>query len=245
MLNAPINVISNCDELTSLTCWTQKEKQNWIGLNKEVGGNPYFLPLTIKVAYVIGVNYLTVKSVVCLTNHPEGNETTYVSRYLLLATCIELLGRCTTGENDPKKPTLGSGLKWLFSETDEDISVLKTRQANYCIKELSAMRNFSAHGQGVSEVRQNNQTIIISSKFALPDEELLHELQLKLGERLNNYWVTLVNEPNDTFSWREQLAKARVDPINSKRILKAWEEFQQQPSRDVAQVFREIKCVKA
>src|SRR5690606_15383824 len=130
-------------------------------------------PLTIKAGYVIGSVYLTASSIWWLNQHKQGRHITYIPRFLLITTCIELLGRCVCGVTAPST-TLLQGLRWIFgkqpnqNQGDKDV-VVTTTQGEYTIVDLNYMRHFSAHGQATTAKS-------VAAKFSKPDEELLNYL---------------------------------------------------------------------
>ncbi|MGB3905234.1 MAG: hypothetical protein WBB22_09945 [Anaerolineae bacterium] len=94
-MGAPINVkVENPTDAG--TNW-QAEVPRWRSLNKQIGGNPDFYPLTIKGAHVIGVIHDICESVSCLLRYPNARQTTYIPAYGVFASGVEILGRCIRG----------------------------------------------------------------------------------------------------------------------------------------------------
>lgn len=218
---------------------TIPDANEWLTLNKQVNGYSGFYPLTIKAGYVIGTMYLIASSIWCLSEHPEGKEITYIPRYLLIATCIELLGRSVSGQAGKKEQTLLEGLRWIFnkpvkqSQKDKE-EVVITAMGKYSIRDLNYMRHFAAHGQATTSEDEDKNNKPIASKFEEPDEELLTTLLDKLGEALETYWYQLQHDRDKC----ERLRDATIKPVNSKRVFLAWKLFQDR--RFVQGIFNEI-----
>lgn len=204
---APVNV-KLAYPTVFIADWTQKSAQ-WTALNKQVGGNPDFYPLTIKAAYVIGIIHDLCESVTCLLRHPEVRQTTYIPAYGVFASGIDLLGRCIRGHSTTSDNTedIRTGFKWLDPSPGAatDPVLITTNICAYTVNNLTAMRHFAAHGQA-------------TSRFVNLDYEILSMVQPLLANGLDRYWRELLTSE----CLCDQLAKATVLAFRSAPILKSW-----------------------
>jgi hypothetical protein len=195
------------------------QSQKWEHLGKSVGASPDFHPLTIKALYVTGIVLAACESIDVLLNSKRFS-TTYFPAYAVFASIVDLLGRCIRGNDKLEDSTqdIRTGFKWLarpeissFSSVSDDQVLVITyapwgsKNRDYRIKELVAMRHFAAHGQ--------------ASKEGLPafDYNILREIPRILGNGMEEYLKALE-------SHRElciQLAKARVVPYRERPIFDA------------------------
>lgn len=97
MSNAPVNVKLQSPTI-QIRNWPE-EASNWVRLNHEIGGNPDFFPLTIKGAYIIGVIHDLCQSIDILLYDSENCIFTNMPAYGMLASGIDLLGRCIQGNH--------------------------------------------------------------------------------------------------------------------------------------------------
>lgn len=209
---APINVMLE-NPTVPVSAW-QQQAQEWKDLNREVGGNPDFYPLTIKFGYVLGVIHDICESVACLVKNKEfARRTSYIPAYGLFASGVELLGRCAEGECNPKRSTLRAGLKWLacprfphHRQVPENKALISTSQRVYTIEELAQLRNFSAHGQATSPF----QGII--------DYQIISQLRPRLRDSLEVYWAQLTTTDDAC----NRLARANVIRLRGWPVLKSW-----------------------
>jgi hypothetical protein len=115
-MTAPINATPEDPDTSDwledeIRRWEQEAAQ-WEELNP---GNPDFYPLTVKAGYVIGVIYEICESVSCpLSNPVFARRTSYVPAYGILASAVEILGRCVTGESRSYRSTLRVHYRTLF-----------------------------------------------------------------------------------------------------------------------------------
>ena len=128
-----------------------RQAEGWRQLN-ELVGNPAFNPLTIKAFYVLGVIYQVFRCVTLLVAPGERVSTTSIPAYGVLASGIEILGRCITGNSSATRPEndLRAGLWWLGTNSHENVNgnhILIRTTRPYTITELVALRHFAAHGQ--------------------------------------------------------------------------------------------------
>jgi hypothetical protein len=200
------------DPTICVSGWTQ-EAEEWIKLNAEINGNSYFYPLTIKFGYLFGVIHDICECVACLLHDRTfARRTSYVPAYGLLASGIEILGRCVKGESDTGKSTLIPGLRWLAEsrypqceQVSESLILITTSRRSYTIKELAQLRNYTAHGQAVSSF----QTI---------DYQIIEQLQPLFRDALQCYWECLTND-EDTCN---RLALANIVQLRGWPVLKTW-----------------------
>jgi hypothetical protein len=188
------------------------QSQKWEDLGKSVSISPDFHPLTIKALYVTGIVLASCESIDILLNSKRF-PTTYFPAYAVFASIIDLLGRCIRG-NDKlvgSVEDIRTGFRWLAQPEissfcsvpadQADGQVLVTtytpwgsKNRDYTIKELIAMRHFAAHGQADSE--------------GLPafDYNILGEIPPILGNGMEEYLKVLESHREPCV----QLAKARV-----------------------------------
>jgi hypothetical protein len=212
IMGAPINVlVRDPDPAEAGKNWPE-EASKWVVLNREAGGNTDFFPLTIKVAYIIGVIHDICESVSCLLGHPRVRETTYIPAYGVFASGVELLGRCINGNPGPSGSTedLKTGFKWLESSSYQDVSenqvLIKTSSNAYTISMLTALRHFAAHGQAAL------------SQFDNIDYEILNEMPALIACGLERYFDGLLH----SILLCNKLARARVTAFRDWPVLKSW-----------------------
>ena len=214
---APVNVKIDSPSV-SIPNW-QKEKEQWIRLNSQVGGNLDFYPLTVKAAYVIGIIHDLCTSVTYLLEVPDARQTTYIPSYGIFASSVDILGRCIRGNHSPTGGSTGdikAGFKWLASNSYTTILdshvLVSTASHPYQIDELVYFRHFAAHGQATS-----------SLQFTQVDYELLSKIPPILANGLERYWKHLQVDENAC----NNLAEANVLALRSYPILKSWKLFEQ------------------
>ena len=210
-MTAPINVRLENPTIT-VPDW-QVQDQEWRDLNKAVNGNPDFYPLTIKFGYVFGVIHDICDSVACLlADRQFAKRTSYIPAYGLLASGVELLGRCVDGESNPRRSTLRAGLRWLadprfphYEQAPENKVLIGTSQGDYTIEKLAHLRNFAAHGQA-------------TSAFQTIDYQILGQLRPLLRDGLEHYWARLIADDDPC----NRLALANVVRLRGWPVLKTW-----------------------
>ena len=196
--------------------WPEQVEQ-WKTLNREAGGNPDFVPLTIKAGYVIGVIHDICESVSCLLGAPNARETTYIPAYGVFASGIDLLGRCITRNESPTRGSTKDGFKWLAFSSDksfqsyenvpDDYILIKTSSYEYTVDMLTALRHFAAHGQATSK-----------SEFRKIDYEILSMMPPLIANGLGRYW----NELQHSDIYCNRLAKANIIALRNWPVLKSW-----------------------
>jgi hypothetical protein len=151
---APVNVKLQTPTV-KIPNWTH-EAAEWMSINADARGNPEFFPLTVKAAYVMGVEYDICESVSHLLAHPRAKETTYIPAYGVFASGVEILGRCIRGNSTTRGTTtdLKTGFRWLVSSAYGRVSLthvlIATNSGDFTIKMLVALRHFAAHGQATT-----------------------------------------------------------------------------------------------
>jgi hypothetical protein len=231
--NAPVNVKLQVPTVF-LANWSS-EASEWENINRRIGGNPDFYPLTIKAAYVIGLIHDLCQSVSILLSSKVNRDITYLPAYGLFASGIDLLGRCLQG-NSTTNPgnDLMNGFKWLVSSsftTVSDAHILTTTSlGDYPINRLVGMRHFSAHGQATPRPPHSI------------DYELLGKMPALLADGLERYWYQL-QQSDDLCN---NLAKANVIPFRNWPVEKSWilfEKDQQGKSYSVYVIFNRFNWV--
>ncbi|MBN1315792.1 MAG: hypothetical protein JXA42_10000 [Anaerolineales bacterium] len=186
---------------------TDQFQGEWEILRGQAEVNQQFKTLEVKAFYIYGLIYDLCQSVECLLRQPNAWPYFYLPAYTILASAVELLGRCLRGDDrisGTAKINIQTGFHFLANKiplvpSDPDnIIVVSTSHQNYSISDLVAMRNFTAHGQAA-----NN---------ALPariDSELMGNFPQLLGNAMENYWSSLQNDTH----YCENLAKANIRPL--------------------------------
>jgi hypothetical protein len=195
----------------------QQEARQWKELNP---GNVDFYALTIKAGYVIGIIYDICESVSCMLRDPRfARRTSYIPAYGILASGVEILGRCVKGETRSYRSTLKAGFKWLarpdsasYSTVSKCHKLITTSQrpCSYTIEELMFLRNYAAHGQATAQ-------------FCDLDFEIIRELHPVLRDGLQSYWSKLKTPGNDILS--TNLAKANIIALRDWPVFKCWSLF--------------------
>jgi hypothetical protein len=131
----------------------ERQAEEWRQLN-ELLGNPDFFPLTIKAFYVFGVIHQICQCITLLLASRERENITSIPAYGVLASGIEVLGRCITGNSSAHRPEndLRAGLWWLATGSYQNVDgnhVLIETTRRYSITDLVALRHFAAHGQAM------------------------------------------------------------------------------------------------
>ena len=205
MTPAPVNVLLQTPTI-SIDSWEFQAPQ-WTKLNRDIGGNPDFYPLTIKAFYIIGTIFGAFKSVSILLENPRYITSTYYSAYSVFSSAIDLLGRCLIGNEKygGTKTNLQAGFQWLatpafhsFSRFSEKSEFIKTPFAAYSISDLIKLRHFTVHGQA-------------ATNFEIPpfDYYVLDRISNKLPSAMEAYWLSLLS--NDPLC--NNLAKANINPF--------------------------------
>ncbi len=216
-LKYPAESVENWDILTI----------EWKALNAWAGGHPGFYPLTIKAAYVIGVIHDLCESVSCLLGHPRVLETTYIPAYGVVASGIEILGRCIRGNHDTRAATadLKTGFKWLATSAIEQLTdnsiLIETSRQKCSIGMLAALRHFAAHGQATSEKTDRD-----AYKFGELDYEILGKMPPLIADGLERYW----NELQHSDDLCNKLAEANILALRSWPVKKSWILFEKDAS---------------
>lgn len=199
--------------------WDSQSTQStkWEKLGQDVGADPVFCPLTIKALYVTGIILAACESIEILLKNAGLISTTYFPAYAIFTSTIDLLGRCICGNDKPIGSTrdIKIGFQWLaqpsinsyMKVSDNQVLVTTytswgTRNREYKIKELVAMRHFAAHGQ--------------SSADDLPDFDynIFGAMPPLLARGVEEYLRALESRAEPC----AQLAKARIEPYRSRPI---------------------------
>jgi len=224
-MTAPINLKLQTPTV-HIAGWKQ-EAEEWMGLNAAAQGNPDFYPLTVKGAYVIGVEHDICECVSHLLKHPRAKTTTYIPAYGVFASGVEVLGRCINGNATTRGNVadLKTGFKWLASssyDTIPDTYILITTNGNsYTIEMLAALRHFAAHGQATANV-----TAAGTYQFGNIDYEILGKMPALIADGLERYWNQLQRDENLC----NKLAEANVIALRNWPVLRSWSLFEKDES---------------
>jgi len=217
----PVNVKLQTPTI-AIPNWNQ-EATDWMTLNVAAHGNPDFYPLTVKAAYVIGVEHDICESVSHLLTHPSVKTTTYIPAYGVFASGVEVLGRCITGNSTTRGSSadLKTGFKWLVSSSQDTVPdshvLITTNSYAYTIEMLAALRHFAAHGQATSRVTASG-----TYQFGNIDYEILSKMPPLIANGLERYWHQLQqDEP-----LCNKLAEANIIALRSWPVLRSWMLFE-------------------
>ena len=253
------------DPTTALPGWAQ-ERTEWIELNREIDGHPLFSPLTIKAAYVIGVIHQLCQCITVLLRAPVHQtvgqihpwlspqprrhpwQTTYIPAYGLLASGINLLGRCLRGNDNPAKEStedIEAGFKWLsnprynpaiqgdaafgYHGISKQSTLITTSTQSYSIDQLVKMRHYAAHGQAVA----------VGYSFPDADYEILAKMPVLLADGLEHFWGALIDHVEPC----NRLAKARILAYLGTPILASWIVFDigtDDRNHSITEIFKEF-----
>jgi len=237
-VSAPVNVKLEKPTI-SVPNWSTQAPR-WRTLNKAIGGNPDFYPLTVKAAYVIGIIHDICTSVTCLLKvRRELLRATYIPAYGVCASGIEILGRCILGVNDTSRSveSLKTGLKWLHSSSYATIpdshQLIRTNGGIYDIETLAHLRHFAAHGQATVSPG--------SAVHGLPDIdlEILRHLPPLIADGLERWW----NELQHSEDLCNSLAKSNVIAFRTWPVFKMWTLFERDAQgryRSITDIFTEF-----
>ncbi len=206
MTTAPVNVLLQSPTIP-IVGWDIQASQ-WTQLNRDVGGNPDFYPLTIKAFYIVGIMLGACTSVSILLRDPHSITSTYYPAYAVFASVIDLLGRCLRGNSKPIGTTddVRAGFQWLAAPAlDSYLSVpnehiLINTPTCYSISDLIMLRHFTAHGQA-------------TTKQDIPpfDFLVLERISPKLSPAMESYWALL--QKNEQLC--NLLAQANIRPYRN------------------------------
>jgi hypothetical protein len=237
-VSAPVNV-KLANPTISVPDWST-QAAGWATLNREVGGNPDFYPLTVKAAYLIGVIHDICTSVTCLLQvRRELLPATYIPAYGVFASGIEILGRCILGVADTRRSdqSLKTGLKWLhssfYANTPDSHRLIVTSSGTYDIETLAHLRHFAAHGQATANPG--------SAVHGLPDIdlEILGHLPPLIADGLERWW----NELQHSGELCNALAKANIIAFRTWPVFKIWGLFEKDARgryRSITEIFTEF-----
>lgn len=210
MIPAPVNVLLQSPTIPIIDWDVQAAK--WVQLNKEVGGNLDFYPLTVKAFYVIGIMLGSFRSVALLLQDPHIISSTYYPAYAVFSSVIDLLGRCIQGNSNTKGITedVKAGFKWLAapdfprydSIPDKEI-LIETPISPYSISDLTMLRHFTTHGQATT-----------SSDIPPFDYFILDRISAKIPPAMESYWALL----QSNVDLCNRLAQADVKPYRNRPI---------------------------
>jgi hypothetical protein len=189
----------------------QTEALEWAKLNYAASNNDGFKPLTAKALYITGIILDYCHCVTILLDEEHFISTAFYPAYATFASAVELLGRCINGNRTKKNAgnDLTTGFKWLAApaankyQSISDNHILVHTGNAYPIKELVALRNFSAHGQGVNP-----------STFKRFDHFILEKMPALIGNAMEAY-LTELKSSDDLAN---NLGKALVTPYRSQPI---------------------------
>jgi hypothetical protein len=224
-VTAPINLKLQAPTI-HIPGWQQQAKE-WMALNAAVQGNPDFYPLTVKGAYVIGVEHDICESVTRLLAHPSAKTTTYIPAYGVFASGIELLGRCINGNASTRGSVgdLKTGFKWLVTNSYDSVPdnhvLITTSAGSHTIDSLTALRHFAAHGQGTA-----NMAGAGASQSGNIDFEILSRMPPLIADGLERYWNQLQRDDNLC----NKLAQANVIALRNWPVLRSWSLFERDAS---------------
>jgi hypothetical protein len=224
---APINVCY--PNPTNLPDNWDEQIKDWTELNRLVGGNPEFYPLTIKGAYVIGVIHDICQSVSRLLSAPKAREITYIPAYGVFVSGVEILGRCISGNHRFWKDNdnnIRVGFNWLREtlptapdkEVDGEYVLFSTCSHSFKVNELLILRHFAAHGQATLDEEKY--------KLEAIDYEILSKLAKLIKNGMERYWTELVTGQFYGSLLCDKLACANVIPLRGWPIDKSWAQFQ-------------------
>lgn len=229
----------------------------WLSLNANlpggVKGHEGFHPVTIKAAYVIELIYQMFEGAESLIRDSASSSVKFLSALGVVASAIELLGKCLQGSEEPwadSPDCLKSGLRWLLkpdlsrtSGTGQDSPFTVTsKSTTYTIDDLMKLRNFSAHGQATTGETNLPWTL---------DPELLIEFPNKMGDGINHYWAIIAwpdnlkdnpgpHWPDDpdqidqlSRTYCQRIANVKIVAVHAAQpILKSWVKFESQSAGD-------------
>ena len=222
---APVNVKLQTPTVP-IPNWGQEASQ-WMALNAAVGGNRDFYPLTVKAAYVVGVEHTICESVSHLLTHPNAKTTTYIPAYGVFASGVELLGRSINGNSTTSQNTrdLKTGFKWLVSSSPHSVLdshvVITTTSSIYTVEMLAALRHFAAHGQATARM-----TAAGTYQFGNIDYEILSKMPPLVADGLERYWNQLQSDD----SLCNRLAQANVIALRNWPVFLSWGLFERDAS---------------
>src|ERR1700690_1205882 len=205
------------------------QSPKWLRIARGVISQDSYDPLSIKALYVTGLTLELCKAVNILLAADNTTTNTFYPAYAIFASAIELLGRCLTGNATSGSTTndLTNGFKWLAKpslESSPEITaeyiLVKTPNFSYRIKDLVALRHFTAHGQANINLEPGDVDFHFPDPFALHfefDPLPLGELHPKFASAIEEYLLQLVS--SETLS--TNLATASIVPLLSQRILQA------------------------
>ncbi len=190
--------------------------------------NREFTPVEIKALYVVGLVLEIGAGVDMLLRAsdrvPRGDSIAwrvftsgggYLPAYALFASGVELLGRCLTGNEEPKgKEDLRAGFHYLakpsrtprLSKIPGTTQVVSTSRRSYTVQDLIDLRNYVAHGQSTTRRGARGRRIPLGAPGV--DNDLLSCLRKKMGDAMETYWASL----QDIKRRCRMLGKARIDP---------------------------------
>jgi hypothetical protein len=212
--------------------WKQQAEE-WRQLNESVGGNPAFFPLTVKAFYVFGVIYQICRCVTSLLASREPESITSIPAYGVLASGIEVLGRCIIGNPSARSEgDLKAGFWWLATDSYQNNvdgnHVLIETTRRYSIAELVALRHFAAHGQ-VMMKRPVQFDRGILAQMGNPDHHLI-------ATGLERYWARVL----DSEEICNRLARANIMIFPDSPLFTILKLFSATPYRSVTEIFSEF-----
>lgn len=234
-MTAPVNVKLQTPTV-AISDWNQ-EATEWMNLNAAAHGNPDFYPLTVKAAYVIGVEHDICESVSHLLTHPSAKTTTYIPAYGVFASGVEILGRCINGNSTTRGSVadLKTGFKWLVSSSYDTVPgthvLITTNSYAYTVEMLAALRHFAAHGQATSNV-----TAAGTYQFGNIDYEILSKMPHLIANGLERYWNQLQRDEELC----NKLAEANIIALRNWPVFRSWMLFEKDESgkyHSITQIF--------
>jgi hypothetical protein len=211
----------------------------WLALSKLAEVNPEFTAVEIKSFYMIGLIVEICASVDCLLkannlsekNHPLAVQIfnaggRYLPAFGVLASGVELLGRCLTGNKTAQtNENLNVGFYYLVkpssnplrSSIPEKTVVVTTEHFSYTIEHLISLRNYAAHGQSVmgekikDEITGKKQVIPTSNLPGI-DRGVFKEFPKLIGNAIDTYWLSLIDDEKHCI----KMGRARLDPYSNR-----------------------------
>lgn len=223
---APVNVKLPRPNIP-LPNW-QVEEAEWMALNQDVSGNPYFYPLTVKAAYVVGIVHDHCTSATCLLGCSAPKQATYIPAWGACAAAIELLGRCLHGNSNASGAVadIEAGLAWLSGGTKyqtipSSTILVSTSTTSYNIATLAALRHFAAHGQATAKMAATGKPQIGTAM----DFEILEHVGPLMGPAVDLWW----NELQNSDELCNRLAQSNILRFREWPVFRSWALFTGDP----------------
>jgi len=225
----------------------------WLKLRGLARVNSEFTAVEIKSFYVIGllieifasVDWLLKAEKLSRQDHPLTTQIfnaggAYLPAFGILASGIELLGRCLTGNSSVKtKTNFDKGFSYLI-ESDlnspplsKESVVVTTEHYAYTIDHLTNLRNYAAHGQATMGQKTEGQRS--KNEFFGIDRGVFKKFPKLVGDAIDVYWASLGTDEESCIN----MAKARLDPYSNRvqPLQHTIEYFSRLPSQSAGSMF--------